>query len=411
MGRKLSCSVHTRNVLNLFCIIPLIPIEGLFYLNKSIYNLLFLYLTVADALLILCMWITGFTRRKNVNIAAVFLFALAAVNIFLTIMKNGDKRGVFGVWLYSIPLIMLFETNRNNIYSFLKTVLFYLETLIIVNLVLVLLRPQGLFSSAYSEYGKMWILGYKSSLQCYVFPAVIISLLLFSYGKNTKNAIILLIISHVVCIAESNGMLLIGLAIMDAIFITKLYKRKVINRKLLFFSIIGIVIANIVIVLFTNAFLSNSAVQYITYSVLGKNSTLSMRTANWAAVWPAIKDSPLVGYGYTSSEVRTILYGRETAHAHNLFLELLYENGIAGLMIFATFNFVIIHKLSINIEKDSSKILFFALLVFYIMYIFENVFQKSSAFIWLIFMLAYYSKWIDEALSDSSLLHKLSLKG
>ena len=322
------------------------------------------------------------------------------MNILLTLLKHGDKRGVLGVWLYTVPLIMLLEINKDHLYDFLNVILHYLESLLIINLILGLLRPQGLFSSDYMDYGKMWILGYKSSLQCYVFPAIVISMLFFSYGIHRKNTIFLFAISHLVCIAESNGMLLIGLAIADLFFFTKLYQKSIISRKTIIVSFFGIIVANVIIVLFTSAFLSNSAVQYVTYSILGKNSTLSMRTANWAAVWPAIKANPLLGYGYTSTDVRTILYGRETAHAHNLLLELLYENGIVGLLVFGMFNYVILYRISRYIQTNSSRIIFVALVIFYIMYIFENVFQKSSAFIWLIFMLGYYSKYIDMVLTN-----------
>lgn len=120
-----------------------------------------------------------------------------------------------------------------------------------------------------------------------------------------------------------------------------------------------------------------------------------MRTSNWAAVLPEILSSPFLGFGYTSSLTREVLYGRVTAHAHNIFLELLYENGLVGLLIFVLFNILIFNKLYKNYEKTSSRVIFCAIVVIYVMYIFENLFRKSSVLIWAIFALGYYCDKID----------------
>lgn len=69
-------------------------------------------------------------------------------------------------------------------------------------------------------------------------------------------------------------------------------------------------------------------------SVLGRDSTLTGRTEVWAAVLPAMKHQPLLGYGFGSfwTDDRRQLYDIPTAH--NGYLDILLELGIVGLALF-----------------------------------------------------------------------------
>jgi len=66
-------------------------------------------------------------------------------------------------------------------------------------------------------------------------------------------------------------------------------------------------------------------------SSLGRDSTLTGRTEVWAAVLPAIKKHPLIGYGFGSfwTDARRELY--EIPTAHNGYLDVLLELGACGL--------------------------------------------------------------------------------
>ena len=391
----------TKCIAYLALIVPLIPLEGLYYLNKPVYNIIYLIGAMTVASIVCVYWIIAILKGRKAGYATLLFAAMAMYNVVLTLVTHGDIQSVVGVWLYAIPAVLLLELTREHLALFLKVILLYVEFLLIVNLILIICAPGGMYAGDAAQYGKMWLLGYKSSLQCYVFPAVTIGLLFSAYSGKYGNILLILGISHLICVAESNGMLLMGLALFDFIVVTKLYRKKYISKHMMIIVAVGIVVANVIIVLYTNAFLSNHIVQYILYSVLKKNATLSLRTNNWAAVWPVIKQNPIMGYGFTTQEVRTAMYGRETAHAHNLFLELLYEGGILQLLMFLLLNISIMYRLYKNYRKGSSRIIFLSLIVFYIMYIFENVFRKTSSMIWLVFCLGYYTRMLDARLSLS----------
>ena len=76
---------------------------------------------------------------------------------------------------------------------------------------------------------------------------------------------------------------------------------------------------------------------------LGRNATLTRRTEIWTAVWSAISSHMLLGYGFSgfwagvhgeSAQVAARL-GFVARHAHNGFLDLWLELGLAGLLLFA----------------------------------------------------------------------------
>lgn len=75
---------------------------------------------------------------------------------------------------------------------------------------------------------------------------------------------------------------------------------------------------------------------------LGRTATLTRRTEIWSAVWGAISSRMLLGYGFSgfwaglqgeSAQVAARL-GFVARHAHNGFLDLWLELGIAGLLLF-----------------------------------------------------------------------------
>jgi O-antigen ligase len=77
-------------------------------------------------------------------------------------------------------------------------------------------------------------------------------------------------------------------------------------------------------------------------ALLGREATLTGRTKIWMAVWSAIWSHPLLGYGFSgfwagiqgeSARISAML-GFVARHAHNGFLDLWLELGIAGLALF-----------------------------------------------------------------------------
>jgi len=84
------------------------------------------------------------------------------------------------------------------------------------------------------------------------------------------------------------------------------------------------------------------------YVGLGLAETLTGRTVLWPAAFDAIKERPLLGYGFVTSkfaslEVEGIPW--PAGHMHNAFLEVLYNNGAIGLVLVVLMNVAILRRL------------------------------------------------------------------
>lgn len=88
-------------------------------------------------------------------------------------------------------------------------------------------------------------------------------------------------------------------------------------------------------------FLSTDFFQGI-FSIFGKDVTLSGRTYIWSATVPSIIASPWIGHGVLTSLEFVELHGFPIwelawGHCHNAILELLFQDGLAGFLLFGLF--------------------------------------------------------------------------
>lgn len=93
------------------------------------------------------------------------------------------------------------------------------------------------------------------------------------------------------------------------------------------------------------------------YSESGNAGTLTGRTNLWDAAWPEIKSHPILGKGYRASrflseEVPGAF--QEAGNMHNSFLEVMYNNGLAGLIPILVMNFIIVLNLRVVITRPST---------------------------------------------------------
>jgi O-antigen ligase len=89
----------------------------------------------------------------------------------------------------------------------------------------------------------------------------------------------------------------------------------------------------------------------------GESSTLSGRTNLWAAVWPEIEHKPILGHGYRASRfVSAEVEGTfaEAGHIHNAFLEILYNNGVIGLLPILITNAIIVANLGRALNRPAT---------------------------------------------------------
>ena len=100
------------------------------------------------------------------------------------------------------------------------------------------------------------------------------------------------------------------------------------------------------------------------YSESGNATSLTGRTNLWTVTWPEITSHPLLGKGYRASrflseEVPGTF--QEAGNMHNSFMEVLYNNGLAGVIPIALISLIIIANLSkVIIQPYTGELRYYA---------------------------------------------------
>ncbi|MGB8724975.1 MAG: O-antigen ligase family protein [Terriglobales bacterium] len=104
------------------------------------------------------------------------------------------------------------------------------------------------------------------------------------------------------------------------------------------------------------------------YTEAGHAGTITGRTNLWAAAWPEIKAHPMLGNGYRASRfLSEDVPGafKEAGNMHNSFLEVLYNNGLAGLVPIVAINVLIVVNLTgILIRPPTVQLRYYAAAAF-----------------------------------------------
>lgn len=361
--------------------------DGLSHISVSAANLLYKYGLYAVYVGILFMFILRAKHLRTLSKTFIqFTLFIAATIVILFFRGHG-----FTAWVrtFSICLfVVLFaEANREHLDKLILSFLIILEFWIYVNFVLMILVPRGLYYSETHNTYYNWVLGYKSSLQYYILPALCFSWINMKYRSQRVRYFVLLAVSWATTIVAKNGMLLIGLGLFTAFQFSKLWNIKKLFNIWTYFIID---IATNVILVFFLPWFSNTRIAIQLFLLLGKTATLSSRASvGWPMTIDYIKNHPFFGNGMYTAEARISLYYgiRAYIHSHNQLMEILFIGGIF-LMAFYVFLHIRIGKsLTANRNTAAAKIIAMSTFVLYLMMVVEVFTRSVAAPIWLILFL------------------------
>lgn len=258
-------------------------------------------------------------------------FALFAIWMLYTSNKNR-------VELYDVAILVLacfgnivYMGNEiyKNQYSVIKSGKDILSVLLFVNLFLVLLFPNGIATGLDYLSTPYHFFGTKNQST----PLFILASVLFfmheEYSHNYIESVAeqLLVILNVILYGSGTGILCV---VMNVVLNVYQKRRKYANqiksskqlKRLIVFAVlltIGVVFLN-----------AQNLFSFLIVDILGKDITLSGRTAIWDNAISAIKKHPFLGHGYGFKVDRNF-------YSHNLLLELLVTGGIIGLILYVVF--------------------------------------------------------------------------
>ena len=260
---------------------------------------------------------------------------------------------------------------------FLKSILILLEILICANFITIILFPNGMYDNLVTRMTDNFLLGIDN-LHIVYFLIFWIVLYIYNYIYNENNIfnIVSLLISVVSILIRWSATTLVGSSIIILYFM--LYKY-IDNSK--FNSIKNYIIAYIILYFGIIFFRLQSLFSFVIVNILKKDITFTRRTAIWDAVMNQIKNKPLLGHGMVPIEFRQLL--NLGTHAHNLFLEIVYEGGILYLMLFLYLVYMVYKKMKQYYDYKITKVLMLFVFAFFFMMLVE-----AYTFSHIIFLLA-----------------------
>lgn len=373
-------------LLYFFLLFPFFKPRSVFLYN-SIINSCYYYLPFFCFFVIFCMSI----KKNNFSKIIYYIILFLLILFISTLLNNGDVTSCIFTMLHIITLSLIVDYGiRYHSSSFLNAFEFLLTTLVIINLVSILMNPNGMYTDS-SGYKDNWFLGYRNIHILFILPALLISYInsFYKYNKLTIKNYLLLLVSIISLVLVNSSTSLIGIAIITifTVFSGFFNNIKLMNIKTYFLTYI-VLFFGIVVFRVQNIF------SYIIEDILHKNLTLTGRVYIWDYVIDFIKVKPFLGYGIEDKLVRLNKTNYlQSYHAHNQFLEIAYQTGIIGFICFIIILFKSFKELFKYRKENIAKIISLVIFIFLIMMLTE---AYSYEYFFYLFVFCYDIKYVLE---------------
>jgi O-antigen ligase len=330
----------------------------------------------AAILIFLIIQLFGFKYKPSM--ISLMLIVLAFIFIFATYYNSGfDTLFLMTIIKRVGPavnycLLIDYCFQRKHIELFIKSHVYLLFFLVFVNVITILLYPDGMYISRRSvlsnttESHTQWVLGYEDNFILYALPLCVFAAL-YAYYKKRRLTLGVMVSFGIAVLCEvlppdaTKGVVIIILFLICfllngfAVFSRMLTARNtVLVSYIAFFSIV--------------VFRVQYLFSYIIVDVLGKSLTFTNRTVLWDNTFLLLKQHWLMGQGY-----RPVQYmrGLVLSQPHCGFLEVVLIGGIGAGIVFLCIQLLFIKKMREN-ENNSifSKIIVIAVFMYMIMFIF-----------------------------------------
>ena len=290
-------------------------------------NIVYTLLMVASFLILTAKVLLRRIRPNNYN---CLLFAFMGWLVLRTALTGGQTGSLLEIMMRFCGISIFIQLYARKSMMLIRAFLLNFEIIIYLNFICLMLYPHGMYVSSQNGNWNNWLLGYDNHWFIVYFGACFI---LFCYAQifnKLFRPVVLFIVIHVSACIVMSGAIIVGLVIIDLLWLFKIYKSPLLSYRTVW---IAAIITNIMLV-----FLGGSGIiQFVVYSLLHKSSaTLLARQRIWRTTISSIKEHLLLGNGRTRTVDRIMFYRNSHAsNAHNLFLEILYEGGLTAFGLFA----------------------------------------------------------------------------
>ncbi len=247
---------------------------------------------------------------------------------------------------YSVVLLLVLEVNKKRNYLLcIKCLCFVMSCYAIINLYTLFAYPNGLYVDKMG-FKNCWFLGYDNVTAAIILTGASLGIII---SKNSKSTITKLL---VIGLTVSCLLYTIKLNIATAIIMIIAYVCVIIANEMIFYhhkKITAVILTlTSIIVFFVLQFIGVSELFGGLFKLLGKSATLTGRTLLWAKALRDIMASKWIGYGVQDGTVLIRHFNIYFAgHLHSYFLQVLYEGGIIGFVIFV----IVLFKSALSADR------------------------------------------------------------
>lgn len=345
--------------------------------------------------LIIALWYV--LERKSVSLVVVLVALWRVFLVYSTFVHEGALYNSIVESFSIISVLLLYDAAYNKRKPvFLSAQMFCFELMVYTNLMTEILFPDGLYSlgNGFVFYTKHWFLGYYNTHTKYYFPALLFSWLYKETTGKKIRAYAMLVTVWVAAFRVWSGATIISLGIMVIVYAFFKNRTRIFNYfnywALHFLFYIFIILLHL-----QNYFV------WLIDGVLGKWGSLIVRVNLWDTVMELIRDAPIIGHGILDDVTRTVESGVNFgSHAHNMELEILYQGGLIGLILWILILVIAGRKLYHYRDSAESKIIATAFLGWSVHTLVEPF---TTPFLMGMFVIAYRSNKSEASAADTGL--------
>lgn len=342
--------------LYIFCLLPFLAINGIKNnMPDSIYQV-WQICSVSFMLLMLVIknkiWVNTFVK----------CFILYKIEVFIvTTLFKGFSYGILVVDLAAIFIILLMCIDYSEI---LKALVFIGTFVGLINLYSIIKN---------TAVDELYFIGGKNSFSMFLIPMLFLSII----NSNERHGIIIAkvhfsnyffvaLCTYTIFWGASGSGIVSMLTVLLLMFLFSKYK----PNKLV---IVGIIVFANIILVFNSTSLFSSERWINLVDFLGKDVTMTSRTAIWERSFELLDEHYFFGLGRGSILEYKNYYDilQLKTEAHSLIVELLLNSGIVGFVLFFSALFSLIKRLDISQKKQ--RYVFFAIITMFVNGLTESI--------------------------------------
>lgn len=376
---KINHKLSTRTLLYIFLLFPFIQ-QRTMQEFSAVMGALYRYGALLSSLIMIKIVFKNSFHLKLFKNAIPYI-VFWAIYFFNTVIQQPAltaSTGYYCLIFFSFTIFLCFTINSHPRNLIEALVIIYI-TEILLNWIILILFPEGLFKVTVSSAHSGHLLGDDNALIYVILPGVIITLL-YVYIREKHLSLLALLI---VAIAEFTFVQVWSATsvVTFTLFIILLIVEMQIKSISPCYLLAGVIFTIFIVLFLTNV----PFIQHFIVNRLHKDITFSNRTILWTQAFSMIARKPIFGYGGYFRTGQFWISNRWLYPAHTTYLQILLDGGIVLFAFFILTILISFRNLSKYKDHTVSKVLAIGITCMLINFIFE---QSPYHHITILFMLA-----------------------